>query len=233
MSDSPQSPRTAMILAAGRGERMRPLTDAMPKPLLQVGGHPLIHYHVAALARAGIDKVVVNLAWLGEQIRDYLQDGARYGVSITYSEEHPAALETAGGIFRALRWLAPGPFLVVNGDIYSDIPYWQLRLSPQADSHLVLVPNPPQHATGDFGLQDGLAVPRSDAVPSYTFAGVGLYRESFFEGCRDGAFPLKPLLLRSMSAGRCTAQLHRGGWEDVGTPARLRALNERLAAGKS
>ena len=100
MSDSPQSPRTAMILAAGRGERMRPLTDAMPKPLLKVGGHPLIHYHVAALARAGIDKVVVNLAWLGEQIRDYLQDGARYGVSITYSEEHPAALETAGGIFQ-------------------------------------------------------------------------------------------------------------------------------------
>ena len=233
MSDSPQSPRTAMILAAGRGERMRPLTDAMPKPLLQVGGHPLIHYHVAALARAGIDKVVVNLAWLGEQIRDYLQDGSRYGVSITYSEEQPAALETAGGIFRALRWLSPGPFLVVNGDIYSDVPYWQLRLSPRADSHLVLVPNPPQHAAGDFGLQDGLAVPRSDAAPSYTFAGVGLYRESFFAGCRDGAFPLKPLLLRSMSAGRCTAQLHQGGWEDVGTPARLQALNERLGAGKS
>jgi MurNAc alpha-1-phosphate uridylyltransferase len=233
MSDSPQSPRTAMILAAGRGERMRPLTDAMPKPLLKVGGHPLIHYHVAALARAGIDKVVVNLAWLGEQIRDYLQDGARYGVSITYSEENPAALETAGGIFRALRWLAPGPFLVVNGDIYSDIPYWQLRLSPQADSHLVLVPNPPQHASGDFGLQGELAVPRSDAAASYTFAGVGLYRESFFEGCRDGAFPLKPLLLRSMSAGRCTAQLHQGQWEDVGTPARLQALNERLATGES
>jgi MurNAc alpha-1-phosphate uridylyltransferase len=230
MTDSPQPPRTAMILAAGRGERMRPLTDTTPKPLLKVGGHPLIHHHVAALARAGIDKVVVNLAWLGGQIRDYLQDGARYGVSITYSEEIPAALETAGGIFRALRWLAPGPFLVVNGDIFCDIPLWQLRLSPQADSHLVLVPNPLQHAAGDFGLQEGLVVPHSAQAPSYTFAGVGLYRESFFEGCRDGAFPLKPLLLRSMSAGRCTGQLHQGQWEDVGTPTRLQALNERLAA---
>jgi N-acetyl-alpha-D-muramate 1-phosphate uridylyltransferase len=231
MTDPAQPPRTAMILAAGRGERMRPLTDSIPKPLLKVGGQPLIHYHVAALARAGIDKVVVNLAWLGEQIREYLQDGARYGVSITYSEEQPAALETAGGIFRALRWLAPGPFLVVNGDIFCDIPFWQLRLAPQADSHLVLVPNPPQHASGDFGLQGGLVEPHSAQAPSYTFAGVGLYHESFFAGCRDGAFPLKPLLLRSMSAGRCTGQLHQGLWEDVGTPARLQTLNERLAAG--
>ncbi len=230
MNDSAQTPRRAMILAAGRGERMRPLTDTMPKPLLVVGGQPLIHHHVAALARAGIDTVVVNLAWLGEQIRDYLQDGSRYGIHITYSQESPAALETAGGIFRALRWLAPGPFLVVNGDIYTDIPFWQLRIPPQADSHLVLVPNPPQHAAGDFGFDGRHATPRAGQAPSYTFAGVGLYRESFFEGCRDGAFPLKPLLLRSMGAGRCTAQVHQGLWEDVGTPARLQALNQRLAA---
>ena len=229
MSGQGRTPRTAMILAAGRGERMRPLTDTLPKPLLSVAGQPLIHYHVAALARAGIDKLVINLAWLGDQIRDYLQNGARYGVSITYSEESPAALETAGGIFRALRWLTPGPFLVVNGDIFCDIPYWQLRLPEQAHAHLVLVPNPPQHAAGDFGLDGVHAVPRTEASPSYTFAGVGLYREAFFDGCRDGAFPLKPLLLRAMNSGLCTAQVHTGEWEDVGTPARLQALNERLA----
>ena len=218
-----------MILAAGRGERMRPLTDTVPKPLLRAGGHPLIEYHVEALARAGVDRIVINLAWLGGQIREYLADGSRYGVSISYSEEHPAALETAGGIFRALRWLRPGPFLVVNGDIYCDIPYWRLALADAADVHLVLVNNPPQHRDGDFGFDGHRALVRADGAPSFTFSGVALYRESFFEGCVDGAFPLKPLLLRSIEAGLCTAEMHAGVWEDVGTPERLRQLDERLA----
>jgi MurNAc alpha-1-phosphate uridylyltransferase len=220
-----------MILAAGRGERMRPLTDTVPKPLLRVGSHPLIEYHVEALARAGIDRIVVNLAWLGEQIRDFLKDGSRFGVSITYSEERPAALETAGGIFRALRWLSPDPFLVVNGDIYCDIPYWRLRLADEADAHLVLVNNPPQHQMGDFGFDGRRARMLTGGSPSYTFSGVALYRASFFDGCVDGAFPLKPLLLRSIQAGRCAAELHTGTWEDVGTPQRLQRLNETIAAG--
>jgi N-acetyl-alpha-D-muramate 1-phosphate uridylyltransferase len=227
-----ESPRKAMILAAGRGERMRPLTDATPKPLLRVAGKPLIQYHVEALARAGIDRLVVNLNWLGAQIREHLGDGARFGVSIVYSDEQPAALETAGGIFRALRHLQPGPFLVVNGDIFCDVPFWTLRLEQRADAHLVLVPNPPQHPGGDFGLENGQARPRREGAPSFTFAGVGLYRESFFRGCSDGAFPLKPLLLRSMEAGICTAQVHRGLWEDVGTPQRLADLDARLGTGR-
>lgn len=221
-------PSVAMILAAGRGERMRPLTDTMPKPLLPVAGKPLIQYHVEALARAGIARLVVNLAWQGAKIRDCLSDGSRFGVGITYSEEHPAALEAGGGIFRALRWLTPDPFLVVNGDVFCDVDFGALRLAQQDDAHLVLVPNPPQHPAGDFGLEAGRAVPRGQGGDSFTFSGIGVYRRRFFEGCSDGAFPLKPLLLRSMAADRCSAQLHRGQWEDVGTPARLWALDERL-----
>src|ERR1700722_6196508 len=144
-----------MILAAGRGERMRPLTDTTPKPLLRVRGRPLIERHVMGLALAGITRIVINLAWLGSQISEYLGDGARYGVSIAYSEEAPRALETAGGIFRALPTLGPGPFAVVNGDVYTDFPFDSLKIAAERDAHLVLVPNPPQHAEGDFGLDRG------------------------------------------------------------------------------
>jgi MurNAc alpha-1-phosphate uridylyltransferase len=212
-----------MILAAGRGERLRPLTDTTPKPLLRVRGQPLIERHVAALARAGIPRIVINLAWLGEQIRDYLGDGARHAVDIVYSEERPQALETAGGIFRALPHLGPGPFAVVNGDIYTDFPFETLKIGPDREAHLVLVQNPPQHLEGDFGLERGLAL--AAAASRYTFSGIAVYRTAFFAGCRDGAFPLKPLLLKSMAAGRCSGELYRGVWEDVGTPQRLQALN--------
>jgi N-acetyl-alpha-D-muramate 1-phosphate uridylyltransferase len=212
-----------MILAAGRGERMRPLTDSVPKPLLTVHGEPLIERHVKRLAQGGITRIVINLAWLGGQIRDFLGDGGRYGVAIDYSEEHPQALETAGGIFRALPLLSPGPFAVVNGDIYTDFPFGSLTIRGGHDAHLVLVPNPPQHAAGDFGLAQGLAL--ASAQQRYTFAGVAVYRLGFFAGCTDGRFPLKPLLLRSMGAERCSAQLYLGGWHDVGTPERLAALN--------
>jgi MurNAc alpha-1-phosphate uridylyltransferase len=212
-----------MILAAGRGERLRPLTDTTPKPLLTVRGRPLIERHVVALARAGIERIVINLAWLGAQISAYLGDGARYGVAIMYSDERPQALETAGGIFRALPYLAPGPFAVVNGDVYTDFPFETLRIATNRDAHLVLVPNQPQHPLGDFGLEHGLAL--AEAASRYTFSGIALYRSSFFEGCTDGVFPLKPLLVRSMAAGRCSAELYPGVWEDIGTAERLRALN--------
>jgi MurNAc alpha-1-phosphate uridylyltransferase len=215
--------RAGMILAAGRGERLRPMTDTTPKPLLRVRGQPLIERHVMGLARAGVERIVINLAWLGAQIREYLGDGARYGVAIVYSEEQPRALETAGGIFRALPHLGPGPFAVVNGDILTNFPFETLRLGADRDAHLVLVPNPPQHPRGDFGLEQGLAL--SAAATQYTFSGIGMYRRAFFAGCEDGAFPLKPLLLRSMAAKRCSAELYTGVWEDVGTPERLQALN--------
>jgi MurNAc alpha-1-phosphate uridylyltransferase len=214
-----------MILAAGRGERMRPLTDTVPKPLLRVHGTPLIERHVERLARAGIERIVVNLAWLGSLIREHLGDGSRHGVSITYSEESPRALETAGGIFRALPLLGADPFLVVNGDIFTEYAFEHLALAGERDAHLVLVPNPPQHPRGDFGLNGDVAA--AVAERQYTFAGIAAYRNEFFAGCEDGVFPLKPLLLRSMAGQRCGAELYTGVWEDVGTPERLAALNSR------
>jgi MurNAc alpha-1-phosphate uridylyltransferase len=214
-----------MILAAGRGERMRPLTDGTPKPLLKVRGETLIERHVIGLARAGITRIVINLAWLGPQIRDYLRDGARFGAAITYSEETPQALETGGGIVRALPHFTPGPFAVVNGDIYTDFPFDSLALAGDRDAHLVLASNPAHNSQGDFGWEAGLALPA--AAVRYTFTGIAVYRAAFFAGCTDGVFPLKPLLLRSMAAKRCSAQLYTGLWEDVGTPQRLAELNAK------
>jgi N-acetyl-alpha-D-muramate 1-phosphate uridylyltransferase len=224
--NTPHGPRTAMILAAGRGERMRPLTDTTPKPLLRVHGQPLIERHVVRLAGAGVTRIVINLAWLGGQIRAYLGDGARYGATITYSEESPQALETAGGIFRALKYLSPDPFIVVNGDVYTDFPFETLALDAGRDAHLVMVRNP-SYLKGDFGIERGEA--RATAADLYTFSGISVYRPAFFEGCADGVFPLKPLMLRSMAAGRCSAQLFEGLWAEVGTPERLAELNSEPA----
>jgi MurNAc alpha-1-phosphate uridylyltransferase len=223
MSTAAERPRVAMILAAGRGERMRPLTDRCPKPLLRVRGKPLIEHHVERLAAAGIERIVINLAWLGSMISDYLGDGSRYGVEFKYSLEEPQALETAGGIFRALPLLTPGPFLVVNGDVFTDFPFERAALAADRDAHLVLVPNPPHHPRGDFGLEHGLGVP--SAAAQFTFSGIGVLRERLFDDCVDGAFPLKPLLLRAMAARRCSAELYRGIWQDVGSVERLQALN--------
>jgi len=223
-----ERPRVAMILAAGRGERMRPLTDRLPKPLLPVRGKPLIEYHLERLAQAGVERIVINLAWLGNMIREALGNGSRFGVRIDYSDEAPQALETGGGVFRALPLLGEGAYLVVNGDVFSDYPFSRAVLAPGRDAHLVLVPNPPQHPTGDFGLERGLALP--DAQVRYTFAGIAAYRREFFAGCAGGAFPLKPLLVRAMSAARCSAELYRGLWQDVGTAERLLALNEEGGA---
>jgi MurNAc alpha-1-phosphate uridylyltransferase len=229
MTAAGERPCAAMILAAGRGERMRPLTDTTPKPMLKVGGQPLIERNVNALVGAGIRRIVINLAWLGTQIRDYLGDGTRYGAVIRYSEEVPQALQPAGGIFRALPLLQPGPFAVVNGDVYSDFPLDTLALPPHCDAHLVLVRNPAGYK-GDFGLSDGHAVAEEAATDGilYTYSGIAMFRTAFFADCTAGSFPLKPLLLRSMSVARCSAQLFEGQWVDVGTPERLDALNRAV-----
>jgi len=218
----------AMVLAAGRGERMRPLTDTLPKPLVAVAGRPLIAWHLAALARAGVTEVVINLSWLGEQLRAALGDGARYGVRINWSEEGPVPLETGGGIFRALPLLGPGPFLVVNGDIWTDIDFGRLRLEDDAHAHLVLIPNPAHHPRGDFGLEDGWVVSRDSE--RLTYSGVGVYRPEFFAGCAAGRFPLLPLLNRAIGAHSLRGELHRGDWCDVGTPERLAGLDARVRA---
>lgn len=216
----------AMILAAGRGERMRPLTDALPKPLLTVRGKPLIVHHLEALARAGVREVVVNLAWLGGNIRDALGDGGAWGVRITYSDEGVKAYETGGGIHRALPLLGDAPFLVVNGDVWTDFDFRQLAIGAAADAHLVLVPNPPQHPQGDFSLDAGVVGESQEpGVPRYTYSGIGLYHPRFFAACEPGRFPLLPLLRRAIAAGRLHGQVYGGLWQDIGTPERLAALN--------
>lgn len=215
-----------MILAAGRGERMRPLTDVTPKPLLRVGGTTLIEHHLLRLARAGLHDVVVNTGHLGEQIEATLGDGARYGVRIEYSREGDAILDTGGGILNALPLLGEAPFLVVNGDIYTDYPYAGLTAAPVGLAHLILVPNPPQHAHGDFVLQQGRV--SSEGEERLTFSGIGVYRPQLFASCRAGVFPLAPLLRRAMADGEVSGERYDGEWWDVGTPARLAALDVRL-----
>jgi MurNAc alpha-1-phosphate uridylyltransferase len=217
-----------MLLAAGRGERMRPLTDTVPKPLLQVGGRALIAWHLAALARAGIREVVINLAWLGGQVRAALGDGREFGVSISWSDEGPVPLETGGGIFRALPLLGAAPFLVVNADIWTDIDFGRLQLPAGSLAHLVLIPNPLHHPRGDFGLDGERVVNRESE--RLTYSGVGVYSPEFFAGCTAGRFPLLPLLNRAIAAGRVSAQVHHGQWCDVGTAERLASLSSRLSA---
>lgn len=218
----------AMLLAAGRGERLRPITDSLPKPLVAVGGRPLIAWHLTALARAGIREVVINTSWLAEALRAALGDGSEYGVSITWSDEGPVPLETGGGILRAVPLLQPGPFLVVNADVWTDIDFATLALEEGALAHLVLVPNPPHNVRGDFGLEGDLVVNRDSE--RFTYSGVAIFRPEFFAGCTAERFPLLPLLNRGIAAGRVRGELHRGAWSDVGTAERLAELEARLAA---
>lgn len=216
-----------MILAAGRGERMRPLTDHTPKPLLEAGGKRLIEYHIEALQRAGVTELVINHAHLGDQIEAALLDGARYCVRIKYSDEHGRALETGGGIFNALPLLGDAPFIVVNGDVWTDFDFSSLCLLPEKDAHLVLVNNPPQHPGGDFVLRDGLVLDAQDS-DRYTFSGISVLSPALFKTCQAGAFPLAPLLRQAMAAGRVSGQLYQGHWFDIGTPKRLQALDDWL-----
>ncbi|MBM7062221.1 nucleotidyltransferase family protein [Pseudomonas sp. UL073] len=216
----------AMILAAGKGERLRPLTLHTPKPLVQAGGQPLIEYHVRALAAAGFDELVINHAWLGQQIEDYLGDGARFGVRIAYSAEGEP-LETGGGIFRALPLLGDAPFLVVNGDIWTDYDFAALRRPLPAAAHLVLVDNPAHHPHGDFHLHAGLVSDASAAQPCLTYSGIAVLAPALFAGCQPGAFKLAPLLRQAMAAGQVSGEHYAGRWVDVGTHERLAEV-ERL-----
>ncbi len=207
---------------------MRPLTLERPKPLLEVGGRPLIVHHLHALAMAGFRDLVVNLSWLGTQIREALGDGERYGVNLRYSDEGPEPLETGGGIFRALPLLGPGPFVVLNGDVWTDYPYARLRelLQPADLAHLVLVPNPVHNPDGDFVLDRSRIV--EGEGERHTFSGVGVYRPELFDGCQDGIFKLAPLLRSSARAGRLSGELFDGDWLDIGTVQRLAELDARL-----
>lgn len=219
----------AMVLAAGRGERMRPLTDSCPKPLLPVGGKPLIVWHLERLAAAGFREVVINHAHLGAQIETALGSGVAWGLTLRYSPEPPGALETAGGIVQALPLLGDAPFLVVNGDIFCD---WDVSRAPQAlaagdQAHLVLAPNPPQHPQGDFALANGRV--SGSGEEQLTFAGIGVYRPALFAGLVAGQpAKLAPLLRAAMAQGRVSGECHDGRWVDVGTPQRLAALDAEL-----
>jgi len=225
----------AMILAAGRGERMRPLTDHTPKPLLEAGGKPLIVWHIERLVAAGLRDIVINCAWLAERLRACLGNGERYGARLQWSPENPA-LETAGGIARALPRLGPEAFLVVNGDIWCD---WDFRQAPQrardlgrkdARAWLLLVENPPHHAQGDFGLDaSGRVLDRPTANEAFTFSGVGVYSPSLFDEV-SGREPaaLAPVLRQAIRDEKVIGSRHDGRWLDVGTPERLRQLDAQL-----
>ena len=224
----------AMILAAGRGERMRPLTDTCPKPLLLVAGKPLIVWHLERLAAAGFSDVVINHAHLGTMLETALGDGSQWNLKIRYSPEPQGALETAGGIAQALPLLGEAAFLVINGDIFCD---WNPALATHGLSadklaHLVLVPNPPQHPLGDFVL-DGASV-GADETPSsgprLTFSGIGIYRaEMFADIVRGSRAKLAPLLVSAMTRNKVSGALHGGTWLDIGTPERLAALNASMS----
>jgi MurNAc alpha-1-phosphate uridylyltransferase len=218
----------AMVLAAGRGERMRPITDRIPKPLVPVAGKPLIVYHLEALARAGVRDVVINLAYRGAQIREALGDGSRYGVRIAYSDEGPDPIETGGGIFKALPLLGTQPFIVVNGDIWTDFDVATLPLlEGGVHARLVMVPNPPHVANGDFALDGGYII-ESAKNDRFTYSGIGVFSPEFFHDCQPGKFPLRPLLSRAIAARKLTGQVYRGVWLDIGTPERLAELEASL-----
>lgn len=231
----------ALIFAAGFGERMRPLTDATPKPLLRVGGKPLIGWHLERLAAMGVREVVVNTSWLAAQFPATLGDGAGYGLHITFSHEGDVPLETGGGMWNALPLLGEAPFLAINGDIWTDFDLARLPREPRGDAHLVLVDNPGHHPRGDFVLRDDGGVGDAGDDPRLTFSGIGVYRPTLLHAWRQvigdapGAdatpprFRLAPLLRAAMARGAVTGEHHSGAWTDVGTPARLAELDRQLA----
>ena len=222
----------AMILAAGRGERMRPLTDTCPKPLLKVAGVPLIEHHLRNLKQAGITDIVINHAWLGEQIEQYFGNGEKFGVSIVYSAEHGGALETAGGIIKALPLLGDEPFVIVNGDVFCDFDFKQLPIL-QVDelAHLILVTNPEHNVKGDFGFNGSALtydVNLANANEKFTYSGLGVYHPNLFAGLAIEKAPLAPILIKAMEQGYISGTLHSGLWSDIGTPERLEQINKQL-----
>lgn len=234
----------ALIFCAGLGQRMRPLTDATPKPLLEVGGAPLVVWHLRKLAAMGIREVVINLSWLAERFPQVLGDGSAFGVHIAWSCEGAVPLETGGGMLQALPLLGNAPFLAINGDVWTDLDFSTLPREPAGDAHLVMIDNPPHHPRGDFHFdQAGLLQPRSDSAANFTYSGIGVYRPSLlrdwhkvFESSTspglDGQpprFPLAPLLRAAMRRKAVSGQRHHGRWTDVGTPQRLAELDAQLA----
>lgn len=220
----------ALILAAGKGERMRPLTNTTPKPLLKVGNKALIEYQIEKLVTAGITNIVINQGWLGHQLPDALGDGSRYGVSIQYSDEQMYAepLETAGGLVKALPLLGRELFAVVNGDVWTDYDYAQLPHSIDGLAHLVLVDNPPHNPDGDFSLANKQVL--TEGVNRLTFSGIGVYSSSLFADLSLDRRALAPILRNAMLAGQVTGEHHEGLWQDIGTPERLQAINDSLLA---
>jgi len=218
----------AMILAAGRGERLRPLTDTVPKPLIDVGGKPLIEHHLERLAAAGFREVVINCSYLGAMLQEKIGNGDRWRLSIHWSDEQPHVLETGGGIFQALPLLGPAPFLVINSDIWTDYPLSRLRSIKCDLAHLILVPNPQHNLRGDFAL--GAARVRNTGEPLYTFSGISVYHPRLFASCVAGKFSVVPLL-RSVIKEHCiTGELFQGTWGDIGTLQRLEGVR-RICAG--
>lgn len=221
-------PMKAMILAAGLGTRLRPLTDTVPKPLIAAGGKPLIVWHIEKLVACGVRDIVINHAWLGDVLERALGDGSAFGARIDWSREGMPPLETAGGIRRALPLLGAAPFLLVNGDIWCDLDFASLPvLADGIDAHLVLVPNPDFHPRGDFHL-DARGKVQAAGEPMHTFAGVSVLRPQLFTGLPEGPYPLAPVLRNAMARDAVSGQIHSGHWTDVGTPERLAELRARL-----
>ena len=222
----------AMILAAGRGERLRPLTDTTPKPLFKAGDQSLIEYHLENLAQAGFREVVINLAHLGDMIRDTLGNGSTWGLNIHYSQEPPGALDTGGGIGQALPLLGESPFAIINGDVYSQYPLARLRAIKCSHAHLVLVPNPAHNPDGDFVLQGGHI--KADAKPneqaSFTFSGISVYHPRFFASAPGGKYSVVPMLRAAAALRHVTGEVYRGDWHDIGTLERLEHLRAHLQA---
>ena len=218
-----------MILAAGRGERLRPLTDSTPKALVEVGGRTLLERHLDRVAEAGIRGVVINLGWLGERIVSRIGDGSAFGLKVSYSDERDEVLETGGGVHKALPLLGEQPFVVINADILTDMPVPDVSLDAQADAHLVLVRTPDYREQGDFDIEDGWA----SNTRTHTFSGVSVFRPRFFAGCEAGRFSVVPLLREAADERRLQASFYDGHWADVGTPARLAAANEQQYENKN
>lgn len=213
-----------MILAAGRGERLRPVTDKVPKALIEVNGESLLERHLKLLAEAGVNTVVMNLGWLGEQIVEAIGCGAQFGLQVIYSPEYDEVLETGGGIQRALPLLGTEPFWVINADIYTEFQLPKLKLAENKLGHLILVPTPENRKNGDFDLVDELICNATN--PVLTFSGIAFYRPELFTGQKPGYFPLAPLLRAAAARDQLIGSLFEGSWEDVGTPERLARLNQ-------
>jgi MurNAc alpha-1-phosphate uridylyltransferase len=216
----------AMILAAGRGERLRPLTDTTPKPLLEVAGKLLIEHHLERLASAGFREIVINLSHLGDKIRDTLGNGSNWDLNIHYSPEPVGALGTGGGIKQALPHLGEAPFAIINGDVFTDYPLSRLRAIKCDQSHLVLVPNPAHNPNGDFALAGGYVV--ENQKPRFTFSGISVYHPRFFDTAAAGNFSVVPMLQSAMAQQQVTGQLYKGVWHDIGTIKRLETLRKQL-----